>query len=172
MKYVDNEVLYQNICKWKQDMRDAGHHIKMPDAIGIDIMKIAKGFTGYYKFAGYTQNWKDGMISDAVEAVVKGLVNFDEENYKNPHAYITQACYRAFIGRIKYEKHEMAIKYRYFLTNVYDEHDEDMSRLVDENFIQDIHGKLVAYESSLKSKKKDKEDVPNLDSFYEDDPED
>lgn len=171
MNYVDNEVLYQNICKWKQEIRDAGHYVKMPDTIGKDIMKIAKGFTGYWKFSGYTQNWKDGMIADAIEAVVKGLTNFDETTYNNPHAYITMACYRAFIGRIKFEKREMAAKYRYFIEHVYDENDEDMSRLVDENFIQDIHGKLVAYESSLKSKKKDKEDIPNLDSFYEDEPE-
>ncbi|AAQ81366.1 gp55 [Aeromonas phage 31] len=171
MNYVDNKALYQNICKWKQDMREAGHHIKMPDSIGIDILKIAKGFTGYWKFTGYTQNWKDGMVADAVESVIKGLVNFDEHNYKNPHAYITQACFNAFIGYIKSEKREMATKYRYFLTNVYDEHDSDMSRIADEGFIQDIHDKLVVYEASIKSKKKDKPELPNLDNFYEDEPE-
>ncbi|QBX32733.1 hypothetical protein Asfd1_107 [Aeromonas phage Asfd_1] len=167
MNYVDNEVLYQNICDWKQQIREAGHHIKMPDSIGLDILKIAKGFTGYFKFAGYTQNWKDGMVADAVEAVVKGLINFDEFTYKNPHAYITQACFRAFIGRIKYEKREMATKYRYFLTNVYDDQDEDMARLVDENFIQDIHEKVVSYEASIKPKKKAINETPTLDIFYD-----
>lgn len=168
MNYVNNEELYNEICLWKQSMRDAGHHVKMPDSIGIAIITIAQRFTGYFKFSGYSRTWKDAMIADAVEAVIKGLHNFDEFKYKNPHAYITRACFNAFIQRIKYEKREMATKYKYFLTHVYDDQDADMVKLADECFLQDIHDKLNNYEASIKpSKQKEVPMLPTLEQFYE-----
>lgn len=166
--YVDNERLYQNICAWKQEIREKGHHVKMPDSIGVDILKIARGFTGYWKFSGYTQVWKELMVSDAVEAVIKGLINFDETRYRNPHAYITKACFNAFINRIKFERAEMAKKYKFFLTHVYDSSDDDMAQVANEDFIQDIHDKLTSYEKSVKpSKKAHTDNHPTLEDFYE-----
>lgn len=166
--YVDNEKLYHNICAWKAEIRARGHHVRMPDSIGADILTIARGFTGYWKFSGYTQVWKELMISDAVEAVIKGLINFDETRYRNPHAYITMACFRAFINRIKLEKAEMAKKYRFFLTHVYDSGDDDMAQMANEEFIQDIHDKLNSYEKSTKpSKKAGTDNRPTLECFYE-----
>lgn len=167
--YVDNKKLYEDICKWKAEMRATGEHVRMPDSIGKAIMDIAHGFSGYFKFSGYSQTWKEEMIDDAIEDNVKGLRNFDETKYKNPHAYITQACFNAFIQRIKHEKREQAVKYKYFVNHVYDESDEDLSKIItDENFMQDVHEKLNTYEASLNKPASMKKvySGPTLEDFY------
>ena len=166
---VNNKQLYKDICDWKQQIKEKGEHVKMPDSIGQAIMNIAVGFSGYWKFSGYSSSWKSEMVEDAVLANVKGLLNFDETKYDNPHAYITQACYNAFIQRIKSEKKEQAIKHRYFLDHVYDEEDEEMTKIADETFIQDIHEKLNKYDDSIKKESistKKSYEGPTLEGFY------
>lgn len=166
--YVDNKQLYKEICKWKNACYDAGEQVKIPDTIGQAIMDIAKGLTKYWRFSGYTSSWKQEMYWDGIEAVVKGLYGFDEKRYHNPHAYITQACYNAYIQRLKKEYKEMAIKYSFFIHHVYDEYDEDMSRLADEEFIQDIYDKLNVYETSRTTTSKPRSTGPTLEQFYDD----
>ena len=113
------------------------------------------------------------MIADGIEASIKGLHNFDETKYKNPHAYITQACFNAFVQRIKKERKEVAKKYSYFVHNVYDSRDDDMVALVDETFIQDIYDKMTHYETSTyktpgsDKKSDDVSEGPSLDFLYE-----
>ncbi|AUM58573.1 late sigma transcription factor [Proteus phage phiP4-3] len=167
--YINNKELYKEICKWKQDCYDAGYQVKIPDSIGRAIMLIAEGLSNRYNFSGYTPTWKQEMYWDGIEATIKGLYGFDEKKYNNPHAYITMACFNAFVQRIKKERKEMAIKYSYFVHNVYDEFDTDLSQIADETFIQDIYDKLNSYESSVKSSgsKKADDTGPTLDAFYE-----
>lgn len=171
--YVNNKELYEAIKEWKQKCREAGTIVKQNDTIGLAIMLISKGLSKRFNFSGYTQSWKQEMISDGVEAAIKGLINFDEEKYSNPHAYITQACFNAFVQRIKKERKEMAKKYSYFVNNVYDQQDDDMTAIADEAFIQDIYDKLNQYEASVNkapgSKKSDNDtEAPSLDFLYED----
>lgn len=169
--YVDNKKLYQAICDWKQQCKEAGCQVRQNDEIGKAILLIANGLSKYFKFSGYSQSWKEEMISDGIEMSIKGLINFDETKYTNPHAYITQACFNAFIARIKKERKEMARKYSYFVHNVYDSCDSDMVAIADENFIQDIYDKMKQYESSIKPKPKEKQKIehPSLGFLYGDD---
>lgn len=176
--YVNNPGLFKRLCAWKEECyANPDKRIPIPDSIGLDIIRISHGLAKRYNFSGYTQTWKQEMIDDGIEASIAGLHNFDEKRYNNPHAYITTACYNAFLQRIKKERHEMAVKQSYFLAHVYDSNsgDEEMSKLADETFIQDIHDKLNTYEISRKSsgskKKKDDElnDRATLELFYEDD---
>ncbi|QPI13785.1 RNA polymerase sigma factor for late transcription [Serratia phage 4S] len=173
-QYVNNPGLYKQICAWKQDCYASPDKlVRIPDSIGLAIIKISNGLSRRFNFSGYSQTWKQEMIDDGIEASIKGLINFDETQYNNPHAYITRACFNAFVQRIKKEQSEMAKKYSYFFHNVYDESDSDMALLADETFIQDIYDKLQKYESSLTkssgSKKEDVDEGPNLEQFYEDD---
>ncbi|WJZ27941.1 late sigma transcription factor [Serratia phage 92A1] len=174
-QYVNNVGLYKQICNWKQDCYDnPGVLVRIPDSIGLAIIKISKGLSKRFNFSNYSQTWKQEMIDDGIEASIKGLINFDEKKYNNPHAYITQACFNAFVQRIKKEQSEMAKKYSYFFHNVYDESDSDMTTMADETFIQDIYDKLQKYESSAYkpsgSKKSDIVEGPTLEQFYEDEP--
>ncbi|QPB12295.1 RNA polymerase sigma factor for late transcription [Providencia phage PSTCR6] len=171
MSYVNNKELYQEICKWKQDCYKAGKQVKIPDSIGKAIMLISEGLTKRYNFNNYTPAWKQEMYWDGIEATIKGLYGFDEKKYTNAFGYITQACYNAFVQRIKKEHKEMAIKYSYFVNNVYDEYDTDMTRIADEEFIQDIYDKINHYEKTVKSSGSKKVDElatgPTLDDFYD-----
>ncbi|QOI66544.1 RNA polymerase sigma factor for late transcription [Erwinia phage FBB1] len=176
--YVNNKELLQEIIVWKQSVRNNPNPekpVKMSDKIGLAIMLISEGLSKRFNFSGYTPAWKQEMIDDGIEAAIKGLFNFDETKYNNPHAYITQACFNAFVQRIKKERKEMAKKYSYFVHNVYDSRCEDMNAIADETFIQDIYDKLKHYESSTikapGSKKSDEMDLnlPSLDFLYEDD---
>lgn len=149
--YVNNKELLQAIIDWKTELannKDPNKVVRQNDTIGLAIMLIAEGLSKRFNFSGYTQSWKQEMIADGIEASIKGLHNFDETKYKNPHAYITQACFNAFVQRIKKERKEVAKKYSYFVHNVYDSRDDDMVALVDETFIQDIYDKMTHYEES------------------------
>lgn len=176
--YVNNKELLQEIIDWKQRIKDNPNPekvVRMSDKMGLAIMLISEGLSKRFNFSGYTQSWKQEMIDDGIEAAIKGLINFDETKYNNPHAYITQACFNAFIQRIKKERKEMAKKYSYFVHNVYDSRCDDMASIADETFIQDIYDKLQQYENSVKpapGSKKSAEDIdssPSLDFLYEDD---
>lgn len=167
--YVNNKDLLASIISWKVKCSEAGHLVKQDDYIGHAIMKIAEGLSSYWKFNGYTTAWKEEMVSDAIEASINGLINFDETKYDNPHAYITMACYNAFLQRIKKEKKNQAVKYSYFIHNVYDNRDPEMSSIADENFIQDIHDKMTQYEQQKKPVKKQQpdEELLTLDFLYD-----
>lgn len=172
--YVNNKELLKAISEWKEKLRankDPNKIIRQNDIIGLAIMLIAQGLSKRFNFSGYTQSWKEEMIADGIEAAIKGLHNFDETKYDNPHAYITMACFNAFVQRIKKERKEMAKKYSYFVHNVYDAGDDDIVGMADETFIQDIYDKMTQYETSLiKTPGSDKSDEPKegeLDFLYE-----
>lgn len=160
--YVNNKELYEAICKWKAQCAEAGEIVKQNDTIGLAIMKISHGLSKRFNFSGYTPAWKEEMIGDGIEASIKGLINFDETKYNNPHAYITMACFNAFVQRIKKERKQTAVKYSYFINNVYDSRDPEMTSIADENFIQDIYDKMTQYETSTKAKLKDEVEKPEL----------
>lgn len=164
--YADNEKLYPILCAWKQQIRETGNR-KMPDELGIAIMQIANGLARRYNFNRYSEDWKADMIDDGISATIAGLHNFDETKYKNVYAYINQACWRAYVTRILYEKKENAKKYKYFLEHVFDADDSDMVSIADEAFIQDMHDKLNQYEATaFKVKEKPEKDAsPTLEMF-------
>ena len=170
-EYVNNKVLLQAIIDWKTECRKQGTIVRQNDTIGKAIILIANGLSKRFNFSNYTASWKEEMCADGIEASIKGLINFNEAKYDNPHAYITQACFNAFVQRIKKERRETAKKYSYFVNYVYDSMDSDMVQIADETFIQDIHDKINQYETSAKAKPKDiveqKPEVNNLDFLYE-----
>lgn len=167
--YVDNKKLYEAICTWKAKCTEAGEVVKQSDEIGKAILLISHGLSKYFKFSGYTPAWKEEMIGDGIEAAIKGLINFDTDRFNNPHAYITMVCFNAFVQRIKKERKQTAVKYSYFIHNVYDSRDPEMTSIADEDFIQDIYDKMTQYEASAKAKPKDieaDEDVNVLEFLY------
>lgn len=169
--YVNNKELFAAICEWKKQCREAGTIVKQSDLIGKAILLISKGLSNRFNFSGYTPAWKEEMIGDGIEASIKGLINFDETRFNNPHAYITQACFNAFIQRIKKERKQTAVKYSFFINNVYDSKDPEMTSIADESFIQDIYDKMTQYEKSTKILPKDVievEDIDKLEFLYGD----
>lgn len=147
--YVDNKTLYDEFVKWKAALA-VNPETRMPESIGDSIMKIANGFTNYWRFSRYTDTWKELMVGDAVETCIKYAKNFNPEEYTNAHAYITMICARSFFNRIEKEKEKEAAKYKYFIEHVYDEDDEDLVQLVDIDFYNDMATKVSDYEAGIK----------------------
>lgn len=174
-EYLNNEILYAEICKWKKQCARTGTIVKPNDIIGKAIMLVSIGLSKKHNFSGYTPAWKEEMIGFAIETCVKGLPSFDETKYKNVHAFLTMCAFNAMIQIIKRERKQTAVKYAYFAHNVYDSRDEEMTSICDEAFIQDIYDKMNQYESSVKGKNKDDESLDEttldaLDFMYEEPP--
>lgn len=152
--YVDNWSIYLALREWKKQCKFAGKQLPVTDEIGYAIMQIANNLVRRFNFCNYTQDWKEAMVGDGIDACLKGISNFDTDKYTNVYGYITKACFRAFVQRIWKERAETATKYKYFVSHVYDGNDEDMYQMADEAFIQDIHDKISAFDEALERKKK------------------
>lgn len=147
--YIKNEDLYKQIVEWKAALA-VNPETRMPEVIGKAIMDTANGFTNYFRFSRYTDDWKEAMVGDAVETCVRKLHLFDTDRYTNPHAYITMICARCFFNRIKYEKKKAATKYKYFIEHVFDFEDEDMVKSVDIDFYNDMVSKVHEFDEQSK----------------------
>ncbi|MGL5582931.1 MAG: hypothetical protein ACRDCE_18520 [Cetobacterium sp.] len=149
--YVDNKALYEALVKWNQK-RAIDPDAPMCNVIGKAILDISNNLARRWNFSGYTADWKEYMIGDGIDAALKGIKNFDVDNYTNPYGYITRVCFRAFQNRIKKERQKSVTKYRYFVEEVYDSECADMSAMVDVDFYQDMVNKIAEYDDGLKKK--------------------
>jgi hypothetical protein len=126
------------------------------DYIGLCIMTIANKLSKKSNFAGYSQHWREEMIADGYENVIKySLHNFDPAKSKNPFAYFTQCIKNAFKRRINMEKEQQAIKMKSLQQYiVYDSEVNLLPELMSNEFSDNI---IEAYEASLAAKRKKKE---------------
>lgn len=150
--FIDNKELYEQFKKWKEALK-VNPNARMPEYIGKAILIIVNGFIHYYKFRGYQDLWKDQMIADAIYNCVKYSHNFDADKYTNPHAYLTQIAYMAFINRIPKEQTENALKWKMLVEISGEIEDEDFEQHVTSDFLDDISQKLGVFEKSLERKK-------------------
>lgn len=81
---------------------------RVPDYIGVCIMKIANKLANRPNFIGYS--YRDEFISDGVENCIQYLHNFDPEKSTNPFSYFTTIIWYAFLRRINKEQKQQYIK--------------------------------------------------------------
>lgn len=156
--YVDNDKLLQNIIEWQQRLK-SNPYTPLTDSIGKDIIAISENLVKRWNFSGYTRDWKELMVGDGIEVSLKAVRKFDTENFKNPHAYLTQVCFRAFQNRIKREKRSSTVKYKYFVEEVFDFANDEMLTTVDIDFYHDMVNKVAEYEIDHKKKAKVEESI-------------
>lgn len=110
--YVNNTDLLNELILYKVKVREAQDKgLPRPGVnnyIGECIMLIASNLSNKGMFNGYS--YKDEMVGEAIETVLKYIHNFDENKTKNPFAYITQITYNSFLSRLKKEKKQSDIK--------------------------------------------------------------
>lgn len=107
--YVDNKTLLQHLIEYKK-RKKRNPEARIDDYIARAIMMIAEKYASKSNFAGYT--YRQDMVSDAIENVVRYIDNFDPNKSQNPFAYITQICHYAFIRRIRDEKTHTYIRFK------------------------------------------------------------
>lgn len=165
--YVDNKRLYEDFKVWKENL-EYNPAAVMPDYVAESIMKIANNLSRRYNFSGYTATWRDEMIGDGIEHCLRYAKNFDHIKYNNPHTYITRICFNAFVQRIKKERKQTAVKYKFYVNNAADYEQEEGEHRVDPDFYYQMLTRLNDYEKpSQKAEKETKTHAPPLGAFYE-----
>lgn len=132
--YVNNKELQEEFIKysamkeqWIADGKEG--YPPLTDKIGKAILDISYRRTFSHNYIAYTNNWKEEMISDAIEICCRYAHNYNPHKYNNPFAYITTLVTNALINRIKTEKKQIYIKYKLFDSKggyvAYNDSDED-----------------------------------------------
>ena len=83
---------------------------KIPNDIGNAITLICTNLIKKPNFSGYSSQYREEMVSDAMMDCVAAIDNFDPDKTNNPFAYFTQIAWNAFIRRIQKEKKQQYIK--------------------------------------------------------------
>ena len=165
--YVNNKelqkefLIYYDMKKvWLEQGKEG--HPPLTDKIGKAILDISHRRTFSHNFIAYTNNWKEEMISDAIEICCRYVHNYNPEKYNNPFAYITKLVNNAIINRIKLEKKQTYIKYKMFdMKGGYDAYVDEGNDEVFEDILQatsmysDYLGYISDYEEKLKKPPKE-----------------
>ena len=128
--YVDKSVLYSDLCEWKIRKDAAAVAGKksppLPDSVGRAIIQIADRMASRPNFRNYT--YIEEMRGDGIVNAVKAANSFDPDRVskktgeKNPFGFLSLVIWRAFLNRIKEEKHIQEAKVKSMLdptTEVY-----------------------------------------------------
>jgi DNA-directed RNA polymerase specialized sigma24 family protein len=112
--YVNNRTLFGVLIRYKNEVNEASEKgldpPKIPDYVGLAIYQICNKLVIRPNFSGYTIQYKQEMISDALVDCVAAINNFDPERTNNPFAYFTQIAWNACVRRIQKEKKQQYIK--------------------------------------------------------------
>jgi len=128
--YVNNKEFYQALVEYKilcTRAKEAGTDKPVVSKyLGSCFLKIATHLSYRPNFCNY--QYRDDMVSDAVENQLTYIHNFDPDytspktgGKMNPFAYFTQICYYAFLRRIGREKKQMEIKDKIIERSQFDE---------------------------------------------------
>lgn len=126
--YVDPTEFYNLMCDYKQqvnqNLKENKPLPKIPERIGEMFLLIAQNTaTLFHKIP-----FKDELIGDAVETMVKYAHKFDSDKFNNPFGYFTQFAKFSFFKTIKKEKkhyHTLIKLARQIDTSEVQDHDVD-----------------------------------------------
>lgn len=112
--YITNKDLYTQMIHYGNEVKEAVRNNKdppsIPKYIGEAIILISTNLAKKPNFSGYTLQYKQEMISDAILDCIAAVNNFDPDRTNNPFAYFTQIIWNAYIRRIQKEKKQQYIK--------------------------------------------------------------
>ena len=112
--YIDNKVFYEEMVKWKKQLKKAKKEgLPLPpvtEYIGKCFLDIAERLSYRPNFINYP--YREEMVGDGIENCLMYAANFDPTKSKNPFSYFTQIIYFAFVRRIQKEKKQNYIKFK------------------------------------------------------------
>lgn len=152
--YLDRDEVYIDICFWKTKIYAYDDtSIRPPDSIGEPIQLSTEGLSRRVNFYRYT--WKEDMVGNGIESMVKGMFNFNEQKWFNPHAYMSRAAENAFLQTLEKENRELLATYKTFLTSYKEDYENEgyISSTDNEQFVQDMQNKVVELEEKINRKK-------------------
>ncbi|MEG1299471.1 MAG: hypothetical protein RSC93_02015 [Erysipelotrichaceae bacterium] len=113
--YIDKVLFTAKINDYNKISKEAEEQglpvPKIPDSIGVDILKLANGLGSRYNFSNYT--YRDEMVGEAILSAVKAIRNrkFDGEKSSNAFSYFTTVMWYAMLNKMKEEKAEHEVKF-------------------------------------------------------------
>ena len=123
VNYINNKHLYTSMIEYRRKLEEAEAAYKdkpqIPNYIGEAIYLICNKLATRGNFSGYTVQWKQEMISDALIDCIAAVDNFNPDKNNNPFGYFGKIAWNAFLRRIEKEKKQTYIKHKN-LHRVYD----------------------------------------------------
>ena len=171
--YINNKSFYtamiEHKSKTEENKRLNKNRPQISNYIGECILKICTNLSKKPNFNGYSSQWKQEMISDAIIDCVAAIDNFNPDKTNNPFAYFTQIAWNAFIRRIHKEKKETYIKLKNYEKlvlsgDVSDFHNPELtSNEYSDHIVRDFEEKLLTERNKIAKLKevKKNEDIDN-----------
>lgn len=154
-EYVNNEKFYLEMVRYKAAVEEARKKdLPKPrpsEYIGECIMLIARKLSNHKNFIGYSNNYKEEMISDGIENCLLYIDNFDPDKTNKPFAYFTQVIYFAFIRRLQREKKQAYIKAKQLQIFSHDSDEVTIDKFMKNDAMNDL---IRSFEKSDEKKKK------------------
>lgn len=164
VNYVDPKKLREELHEYASTYREAKANgkptPKMSNYLGEAIILIATNTAKRPNFSDYP--YKEEMIGDAIENVLRYVHNYNSEKFKNAFGYISKLVWNAFLGTIEIEKGEYARKlkrmYQYgVIEDAFDVQDQDEDGEFINSYIEfmrDGNDFLENYERKREEKRK------------------
>lgn len=104
--YIDNKEFFLEMAEYRKEyllsLENNEPKPRISESIGSKFLKIAYKLSNKGNFVGYT--FKDEMVGNAIENMLKYAHNFNPDKTNNAFAYFTQIAWYAFVRRIIIEK--------------------------------------------------------------------
>jgi hypothetical protein len=157
--YINNREFHDQLCTYLNSVSTAIEANKQKPQvsryIGEAIMELCTRMAQRPNFNGYTRQWKEEMISDAVLNCFAAVDNYNpqfatEGKQQNPFGYFSLIAWNAFLRRIKEEKKQQYVKHKNLdIMDIFDENDQSSTS----NFDNAGHNYII---SQFEEKKKEK----------------
>lgn len=168
--YVNNKKFQEELLNYHAKLKEASEKGE-PDPIANDyigkcILDIAYSYASKSKFLGYTNLWKEEMISDAIDSCVRyGIKSYNPEKYSNPLAYFTEVVHWSFVRRINREKKEQYMKLK-------SQTDNDLLLKLSQNSYKNENNEIAdnlikQFEDKIKASKLKKNPKKGIEAFIE-----
>jgi len=102
-KYLTNKEIIPELEKYKKTGVAS-------EKFGEQLLLLARNLSHKSNFIGYTQDWKEDMISLSVFMCLKYSKNFDTEKSGNAFSYLTKIIYNSFQSYLNTQKKHSNIK--------------------------------------------------------------
>ena len=176
--YVDNKKLVAHLTERRRLIKLATEQGTEPPALQNDrylgevILAIATNLAYRPNFINYS--FKEEMIGDAIENLLKAVDNFNPEKSSLAFTYMTSVAWNAFVRRIESEANVQRLKGdlidHMMIDDMFDAQDHDVDGIAYKtHFVEYLRENNLLERTPRKTKKKKEPKTPTLGEFMEPD---
>lgn len=146
-KYIDQAELHDQFVKWLTENPDGSN---MPEEIGRAILLVANNTIRRWNFSGYTADWREEMVDEAVMNAVKYSWRYcwdkdtkkhDFTKFNNPFAYLSMVAFRSFTTIIRKRKRLQERKFEMIVNELESIQSDEQFAEIDPHLMNDFYYK-------------------------------